>query len=119
MQKYDIFESEGGFRGCGGTWVGGPIIRQSPWFKGRAEAEAAAKEMRAADIRAEAEEILAGMAPAELYSAEARAMAEEIKRAMSIGMAAKGRRGGMVRSEAKSAASRLNGKKGGRPKKEK
>lgn len=58
-----IFASEGGFRVCGGVWAGGPIIKQSPWFATREEAEREAVAML--KRREEREELdrLAGLRP--------------------------------------------------------
>lgn len=46
MEIYDIFKSEGGYRVCGSTWNGGPVMRNSPWFETEEEAKVAAKEMQ-------------------------------------------------------------------------
>lgn len=58
-----VFASEGGFRVCGGVWAGGPIIKQSPWFATREEAEREAAAML--KRRAERDELdrLAGLRP--------------------------------------------------------
>ena len=39
MKVGEIFESEGGYRVCGGIWMDSWIISQSPWFKTKEEAE--------------------------------------------------------------------------------
>lgn len=49
MEIYDIFKSEGGYRVCGATWAGGPVIDSSPWFATMEEAEAHRDKMRRRD----------------------------------------------------------------------
>lgn len=46
MNQYDIFASEGGFRVCGGTYLGSPVIDASPWFPSIEAAEKGARKMR-------------------------------------------------------------------------
>lgn len=46
MNQYDIFASEGGFRVCGGTYLGDPVIDASPWYPSIEEAEKGARKMR-------------------------------------------------------------------------
>ena len=58
-----IFRSEGGFRVCGGVWAGGPIIKKSPWFATREEAERVAAEMIARRAENERLDRLAGLRP--------------------------------------------------------
>lgn len=56
-----VFRSEGGFRVCGGVWAGSPIIKQSPWFATREEAERASAEMIARRAENERLDRLAGL----------------------------------------------------------
>ena len=51
MNRLDIFKSEGGYRLALGIWGDGPIISQSPWYKTKAAAEAAKKQIIAQEAR--------------------------------------------------------------------
>lgn len=58
-----VFASEGGFRVCGGVWAGGPIIKQSPWFATREEAEREAAAMLKRRAKRDELDRLAGLRP--------------------------------------------------------
>lgn len=80
MERYDIFKSEGGFRVCGGTWAGGPVIDSSPWYATLEEAEKGRDAMKARHFEEEAFECAFSDIPLSFYSPEVRARAEAIKR---------------------------------------
>jgi hypothetical protein len=46
MKRYDVFQSEGGYRYASGIWNGNPIMDSSLWFATKEEALAAAKKAK-------------------------------------------------------------------------
>lgn len=46
MERYDIFESECGYRVCLGVYLNSPVMESSSWFETKEEAEAASKKTK-------------------------------------------------------------------------